>query len=116
MAKLKHLIQIERELREKLPGVELSYRHARRHHILCVVFDGKKKHVTVSSSPTQPEHAVANTVRDMADCLGPDQVSKLVLIEDTSSPVPGFEALADQFLSDLRQRGMRTAKAVEFYS
>ena len=61
-------------------------------------------------------HCVANTVRDIADCLGPDQVSKLVLIEDTSSPVPGFEALADQFLSDLRQRGMKTAKAVEFYS
>ena len=65
MAKLKHLIQIERELRDKLPGVELSYRHARRHHILCVVFDGEKKHVTVSSSPTQPEHAVVNTVREV---------------------------------------------------
>ena len=65
MAKLQHLLQIERELREKLPGVELSYRHARRHHILCVVFNEKKKHVTVSSSPTQPEHAVANTVREV---------------------------------------------------
>jgi nicotinamidase/pyrazinamidase len=37
-----------------------------------------------------------------------------VLIEDTSSPVPGFEDLARQFLSDLRQLGMKTVRAAEF--
>lgn len=59
-------------------------------------------------------HCVANTVRDIADCLGQDGIRKLVLIEDTSSPVPGFEGLAHQFLADLRQRGMKTARAAEF--
>ncbi|MDS4030558.1 MAG: hypothetical protein RKO66_10850 [Candidatus Contendobacter sp.] len=59
-------------------------------------------------------HCVANTVRDIADCLGRESVRKLVLIEDTSSPVPGFEGLAERFLADLRQLGMRTAKAAEF--
>jgi nicotinamidase-related amidase len=59
-------------------------------------------------------HCVANTVWDMADCLGPESIRKLVLIADTSSPVPGFENLAQQFLADLRQRGMKTARAAEF--
>ena len=59
-------------------------------------------------------HCVANTVRDIADCMGQESIRKLVLIEDTSSPVPGFEDLARQFLADLRQRGMQTAKAAEF--
>ncbi|MDG4596096.1 MAG: isochorismatase family protein [Candidatus Contendobacter sp.] len=59
-------------------------------------------------------HCVANTVRDIADCLGQESVRKLVLIEDTSSPVPGFEGLAERFLADLCQLGMRTAKAAEF--
>lgn len=60
-------------------------------------------------------HCVAHTVRDIADCIGPASVSKLVLIEDASSPVPGFEELAHQFLSEMRQRGMKTAKAGEFH-
>ena len=59
-------------------------------------------------------HCVANTVRDIADYLGQESVRKLVLIEDTSSPVPGFEDLAHQFLADMRQRGMKTARAAEF--
>lgn len=60
-------------------------------------------------------HCIANTVRDIADHLGAEAIGKLVLIEDTSSPVPGFEALARQFLSDMRQRGMKTVKAAEFH-
>lgn len=59
-------------------------------------------------------HCVANTVRDIADHFGQDSVRKLVLLEDTSSPVPGFEDLARQFLVDMKQRGMKTAKAAEF--
>jgi nicotinamidase-related amidase len=59
-------------------------------------------------------HCVASTVRDIADCLGQEGIRKLVLIEDTSSPVPGFEDLAQQFLADLGRRGMKTAKAAEF--
>ena len=59
-------------------------------------------------------HCVANTVRDIADCFGQESIRKLVLIEDTSSPVPGFEELARQFLRDMKQRGMKSAKAAEF--
>jgi nicotinamidase/pyrazinamidase len=59
-------------------------------------------------------HCVANTVRDIAGYFGQESVRKLVLIEDTSSPVPGFEALAQWFLADMKQRGMKTARAAEF--
>lgn len=59
-------------------------------------------------------HCVANTVRDIADCFGAESVRKLVLVEDTSSPVPGFEALARQFVDDMRRRGMRTVEAANF--
>jgi nicotinamidase-related amidase len=61
-------------------------------------------------------HCVANTVRDIADHFGEESVRKLVLIEDTSSPVPGFEEVAYQFLTDMKQRGMKTARAAEFPS
>ncbi|MFZ1828807.1 MAG: hypothetical protein WAW42_08595 [Candidatus Competibacteraceae bacterium] len=59
-------------------------------------------------------HCVANTVRDIADHFGEESIRKLVLIEDTSSPVPGFEKVAQQFLTDMRQRGMKISKAAEF--
>ena len=52
-------------------------------------------------------HCVANTVRDLADVLGDRHaVARLVLLEDTISPVPGFEAFQDDFLADLTARGM----------
>ncbi len=59
-------------------------------------------------------HCVASTIRDIAAYFGQESIRKLVLIEDTSSPVPGFEALAQQFVADMRQRGMRVAKAADF--
>ena len=59
-------------------------------------------------------HCVANTVRDIADNFGDDSISKLVLIEDTTSPVTGFEDLATQFIDDMKNRGMQTVKAHEF--
>ncbi|EIJ43478.1 hypothetical protein BegalDRAFT_2636 [Beggiatoa alba B18LD] len=59
-------------------------------------------------------HCVANTIRDIANNFGEANISKMVLIEDTTSPVSGFEALADQFLREMKGRGMRTAKSTEF--
>jgi hypothetical protein len=46
--------------------------------------------------------------------LGEENISKIVLIEDTTSPVPGFEEMGQQFLADLQERGMRTVKSNEF--
>ncbi len=59
-------------------------------------------------------HCVAHTLRDIADNLGTELVSKLVLVEDTTSSVPGFEELGQQFLTEMKARGMRTVKSTEF--
>ncbi len=40
-------------------------------------------------------HCVANTIRNIADNFAEENISKLVLVEDTSSSVSGFEALGE---------------------
>lgn len=59
-------------------------------------------------------HCVANTVRDIVNNFGAENISKLVLIEDTSSSVPGFEQFGEQFLQDMKACGVQTAKSTEF--
>jgi nicotinamidase-related amidase len=60
-------------------------------------------------------HCVANTVRDIADGFGDERlVSKLVLLTDATSGIPGFESHADSFLREMRARGMQTATTAQF--
>ena len=60
-------------------------------------------------------HCVANTVRDLADSFGDDRlVSKIVLLEDAVSPVAGFGAYQDSFLSEMTGRGMKLATTQDF--
>lgn len=54
-------------------------------------------------------HCVANTVRDIADVFDPNDVKKLVLLEDASSSVTGCDSLGSQFVSDLVGRGMQVS-------
>ena len=68
---------------------------------------------TVFISGQALSHCIANTVRDIANNFGDDSIKKLVLIEDTSSPVPGFENLADDFMVEMKGRGMQTIKAAQ---
>ena len=58
-------------------------------------------------------HCVASTVRDLADALGPAWLSRVVLLDDASSPVAGFEALGQSFVADIRSRGARTAACAD---
>lgn len=51
-------------------------------------------------------HCVANTIKDLVEPLGGD-LSKLVLIRDATSSVPGFEALGEAFLDEMTKLGMR---------
>jgi nicotinamidase/pyrazinamidase len=60
-------------------------------------------------------HCVANTVRDIANNFGDDSfVSKLVLLTDASSGIPGFEGAGDAFMREMTARGMQTSTTVEF--
>jgi len=59
-------------------------------------------------------HCVANTVRDIADNFGDENIKKFVLIEDTTSNVATFESLGEDFVKEMMARGMRTAKSTDF--
>lgn len=59
-------------------------------------------------------HCLANTVRDVADNFGEENIKKIVLLTDCASSVTGFEALGTKFIQDMQARGMRTALSTEF--
>ncbi len=62
-------------------------------------------------------HCLANTVRDIAQEFGDDSyVKKFVLLEDATSPVPGFEAMADSFVQEMKARGMQIDNTKNFLS
>lgn len=59
-------------------------------------------------------HCVANTVRDIANNFGEDNIQKLVILEDCTSPVTGFESMATDFMTEMTRRGMKVAKSSDF--
>ena len=59
-------------------------------------------------------HCVANTARDIAvNFTDASSISKLVLLEDATSPVPGFENFQTDFIKDLTDRGMQLSTTAE---
>lgn len=59
-------------------------------------------------------HCVANTVTDIANTFGDDNIKKFVLLTDTSSNVTSLEFLGQKFVSDMIARGMRTTRTTEW--
>ncbi len=59
-------------------------------------------------------HCVANTVRDIANNFGEDNVKKLVLLTDCCNSVGGFEQLGQDFVTEMRARGMKTARSADY--
>ncbi len=83
-------------------------------HLNTSLIDALKQADLIAISGQALSHCVANTVRDLAEHLGSENMTKMVLIQDTTSNVPGFEHLGEQFLAELTARGMQTAKSTEF--
>jgi nicotinamidase/pyrazinamidase len=60
-------------------------------------------------------HCLANTVTDVANNFGDDSfVSKLVLLTDASSGIPGFEQYASRFVAGMTRRGMQLSTTIDF--
>ena len=60
-------------------------------------------------------HCLASTVRDIANNFGDDSfVSKLVLLTDAASDIPGFETHAQDFVNEMTGRGMQLSTTNEF--
>lgn len=53
-------------------------------------------------------HCVANTIRDIANSFGDDNIKKFTLLSDTASNVTGFEQLGKDFVKEMTGRGMKT--------
>jgi nicotinamidase/pyrazinamidase len=60
-------------------------------------------------------HCLANTVRDIAHNFADASfIQKLHLLTDATSPVPGFETYADDFLAEMTALGMSTTTTTAF--
>ncbi len=60
-------------------------------------------------------HCLANTVRDIANNFGDDRlVSKIVLLQDATSPVTGFDAFQTNFVAEMTARGMQLSTTQDF--
>lgn len=59
-------------------------------------------------------HCVANTITDIANNFGDDNVKKFILLEDCCSNVTGFENLGKDFVKNMRARGMRVSTSVDY--
>lgn len=65
-------------------------------------------------------HCLANTVIDIANNFGEENIKKMVLLEDATSDVadpPGttmFSDIGNQFVADMKARGMQVSTTVDF--
>lgn len=59
-------------------------------------------------------HCVANTIVDIANNFGDENIKKFTLLEDTCSNVPGFEKMGEDFVRNMKKRGMQVAKSTDF--
>jgi len=60
-------------------------------------------------------HCVANSVRDIIAEFGVQHAKKFVILEDATSPVTGFENMADDFVKEVKSQGVQFAKTTNFF-
>ncbi len=62
-------------------------------------------------------HCLANTVRDIVDGFeNDDYVKKIVLLQDATSPVTGFENLQEDFIKEMTSKGMQVFNTADYYA
>lgn len=61
-------------------------------------------------------HCVANTVTDIANNFGEDNIKKLTLLTDCTSSVTGFENLGTNFIAEMTKRGMQLATSTDIFA
>jgi nicotinamidase-related amidase len=59
-------------------------------------------------------HCVRNSVLDIMNNFGEENIKKFVLLEDTCSNVPGFENLGKEFIQIATKRGMQLSTSVDY--
>ncbi|MEE4260373.1 MAG: hypothetical protein V2I62_11465 [Bacteroidales bacterium] len=59
-------------------------------------------------------HCLANTVTDIADNFGEENIKKMVLLEDATSDVGGCEDMGKDFVKKMVARGMQVSTTVDY--
>jgi nicotinamidase-related amidase len=59
-------------------------------------------------------HCVKFSIEDVANNFGEDNIKKFVFLEDTCSPVTGFEQQATDFINTMTKRGMKVTTSDKF--
>ena len=59
-------------------------------------------------------HCLANTVKDIANNFGEENIKKMHLLTDCTSDVTGFEKFGEDFVSEMISRGMNLTTSVDF--
>jgi len=52
-------------------------------------------------------HCLNYTTRDLVDNWGDKSLSSLIVLEDATSPVKGFEEAGEKFIEDMRKKGLQ---------
>lgn len=60
-------------------------------------------------------HCVANTIRDIANNFGEENIKKFVLLEDCSSNVTGFDQFGVDFVKEMKKRGMEISTSDKLF-
>ena len=60
-------------------------------------------------------HCVANTIRDIANNFGEENIKKFVLLEDCTSNVTGFEKFGVDFVTEMKKRGMQISTSDKLF-
>lgn len=58
-------------------------------------------------------HCVAATLTDLLQTMTPEERSRVVVLRDCMSPVPGFDAAAEEFFARVAGQGVRLMTAAE---
>jgi nicotinamidase-related amidase len=61
-------------------------------------------------------HCVAATLTDLLATMTPEECSRVIILRDCMSPVPGFEAAAEAFFARAAAQGVRLMTSAEVFS
>jgi nicotinamidase-related amidase len=75
--------------------------------LLRALKDGGDRPILIAGEALS--HCVANTIRDVAHEFNDSEVRRLVLLEDATSNVPGFETFGRDFMIEMTARGMQVS-------
>lgn len=70
---MKHCRDVIKQLKEELPGIEITRLRQKKHVVYELKLGGVARHLTVSVSPKNYDHTVLSAVREAKRLMGTPQ-------------------------------------------